>query len=170
MAVHSNFGSFANKMSSKTRRIQIAIRQASDQAEKEILQSAHIAMSGDISQRELNRRGNPFGRKRGRVTKRFQLSPKHRRAYRVSNRRTSVTPTPLMPINDQTGNLKRATRWRGSIKGTRELVASKHYAEFILGEGGTKQMIDRGFAKYMQKVGKYAIARAKPIVIKAIHS
>ncbi len=167
MAVHSNFNSYANTMSAKTRRIQIAIRQASDQAEKEIMQSAHNAMSGQISQKELNRRGNPFGRKRGRSTKNIARHTK----VRVNSRRLGITPTPLMPINEQkAGGLKSATRWRGNIKGIRELVASKHYAEFVLGEGGTKKMIDRGFAKYMKKVSAYAVARAKPIIIKAIHS
>lgn len=165
MAVHSSYKGYSQAMLAKAKRIEDAMRAANAEIDREMKKAAHQAMSGTISTQTLRRLGHPFGRGRRRAT------AKVKRAGRTVGRvRGSVRgKAPLLPINAQTGKLRRSLR--ASVHGgEHRLTVNTRYAKFVLGKGGTTKMVDRGFDAYMKKRLKWEMARAKGQIIKAMHS
>jgi hypothetical protein len=166
MAVHSNFGQFGSSQKAKGLRIAIALQKAQNSVDHAMKAEAFRALSGGVSQAELNRRGNPFGRKRGRSTQNIK------RGGRVVQQVRTVrgkSLTPLLPINAQTKKLRNSIRIRRRGGGT-ELLVATGYAAFVLGNGGTKFMVDRTFQRHMDKTLAWNMARARRGIIQAIHS
>lgn len=104
-------------------------------------------VSGGISTKELRRRGHPFGRRRGRNTlKLIGGSKGSQQRFRTTTK--SKIATPLLPINYQTGKLRRSFRIipeQGfGLQSYRLQFTAKH-AKFVLRQGGTKKMVARGY-------------------------
>lgn len=103
--------------------------------------------SGAISSAELARRGHPFGRGRGRINAKGRM--------RVGLKGI----VPKLPINAQTGELRRSWRLmrRPSASGqVLQLQPTSPHA-IVLRPGGTRNMVARGFwtmmrAAYRRKV------------------
>lgn len=99
------------------------------------MKSEAIALtSGGISTAELRARGHPFGRGARRSTR-----------LRI--------PTPLLPINLQSGRLQRSLRvFRRQAQGEHylQLQFTAPQSKYVLRPGGTTKMVDRGFWKAMR--------------------
>ncbi len=120
---------------------------------EEIFAEMRRLTSGGLSLAELRRRGHPYGRGRGRVTK-------GKRGARV--RVTARGSAPLLPINRQSGGLQsRAFRQIVSRTLTRQVIDAGYRAgaNWVLLPGGTKKMVDRRFWKAIAEFAKRAQRR-----------
>jgi len=110
--------------------------------------------SGTVSSKELARRGHPFGRRRGRITLTAVNTMNGRKVKYRAHKTKSITPTPLLPINRQSGRLQRSLRIipEGGVglQSFRIQFTAPH-AKFVLAKGGTKRMVARGFQTEMRK-------------------
>ena len=109
--------------------------------------------SGTISSAELASRGHPFGRKKGRITLSLYSQGMQKQRYRAHKTRP-VTPTPLLPINRQSGRLIRSLRiipehYTGGQSYRVQFTAP--HAKFVLAAGGTKSMVARGYRTEIRK-------------------
>lgn len=111
--------------------------------------------SGRISTKELARRGHPFGRKKGRITMTVKSAATANQRFRAHKTRP-VVPTPLMPINRQSGELIRSLRiipeHGGAQQSYRVQFTSPHAV--VLSPGGTKNMVARGYWPAVKRVQK----------------
>lgn len=126
--------------------------------------------SGTISSRELARRGHPFGRRRGRISLTLNTSGRSAK-YRG---RAGVVPTPLLPINRQTGALVKSLRVIPEsgigLQSYRAQFTAPH-AKFVLAKGGTRRMVARGYwpelRKRFQPKNRQMIYEARLAILRA---
>lgn len=132
-------------------------------------------VSGTISAKELRRRGHPFGRGRGRVSMTLFSDAggaPSKRKYRAHKTRP-VIPTPLLPINTQTGRLARSLRIipEGGIGlQSFRLQFTAPEAAFVLARGGTRRMVARGYQTELKR--RFAIMNRRTIYnarLKTLH-
>jgi hypothetical protein len=114
-------------------RMQATIKQSVQDMQKQGVQDAVELTGGMIKSRQLAAMGHPFARGRGNAGRmRGKLRP--------------------LPINVQSGKLRRSMRSRGYKKLGFEVLSSQvPYARFILAEGGTRKMVARGLKKEAQR-------------------
>lgn len=76
-----------------------------------------------------------------------------RRRAQGSTRRRNPGQAPLLPINVQTGLLRRGFSMRLAKKSPQTFILNNRapYAKYVLLRGGTRFMVDRGFLKETDK-------------------
>lgn len=115
--------------------------------------------SGTTTQRQLDEKGNPFGRGRGRKTTVEKFKGRRRRGRRAKGF------APLLPINEQTGRLKRSLRLvrvrRGDTTSYRLFFTVRH-AKWILAPGGTSRMVSRRFWEAMRRKRTHLTRSKRP--------
>lgn len=103
-------------------------------------------VSGPIKTKELRRRGHPFGRRRGRISLKLYQNTGRKQTFRAGPK--SRVPTPLLPINYQTGKLRRSFRiipQMGMGVQSFRLQFTARHSKFVLAQGGTKKVVARGY-------------------------
>lgn len=105
----------------------------------EIVEEMYRLTGGKISLAELRRRGHPFGRGSGRVTKGKGLSK-----ARITRRGSA----PMLPINRQRGDLQRRLFSKIVLRTlTRQVIDAgfRAGANWVILPNGTRKMVGRGF-------------------------
>jgi hypothetical protein len=117
--------------------MQATIGQSVDLMKKEGVKDNIELTGGQIKKQELRKMGHPYGR--GRAS--GQGSPAGRKRGRA----------PLLPLNLQSGRLRRAMRSRNigtkQRPGFETYASGVAYAKYILSESGTRKMVARGMKK-----------------------
>lgn len=163
MAVYTNAKALAAGQSRKFGLVVTAWRVEHRKLAYKIADEHLNLTGGSTSSKELARRGYPFGRRRGRITITLHSHGGRRERFRASKVR-SVIPTPLLPINRQSGRLQRSLRIipEGGIglQSFRIQFTAPH-APYVLAPGGTKRMVARGFRTEMRR--RFAILNRQTI-------
>ena len=139
---YSSFGAYGRKLKLRGVRVSFAMAKMADAVGKDVLTEAKAKMSGNIKTVTLKKAGHPFGHKRGRKWS--------------QNRRVRLSAGgafPKLPINEQTGKLKRNTRLHRTRFGGK-VSSNADYAKFILAEDGTRRMVARGYNQHMRRATK----------------
>lgn len=131
-----------------------AVRIEHKRLSEDMLATAHRQLSGTTTTAQLRLMGHPFARKtfsaRG-----FRRENVKGADLRMSSRGVAGIGIPKLPINVQSpGGLRSKTVLRKSNFGVLQrydLVFGTPYAQYVLGEKGTKRMVARGFIQYMRK-------------------
>lgn len=131
-----------------------------DQIVRDSLQDGINLTGGSIRQKTLNKLGNPFGR-----------GPRPNSFAGGGLKRGSRTKIPNLPINMQSGRLRRS--WYVQRQGnTWKLGNRAPHAKFILSPWGTRKMVGREIWGHPSKavgapiglMARYARARLKALV------
>lgn len=110
---------------------QTSIEGSVDIMKDQALADAIALTGGSISSKRLRKLGHPFARSKGKAL--------------LSGRVSTKSKVPLLPINVQSGRLRRAFKSRLYPKqGFDIVVKNVPYAKYILSSRGTEKMIARG--------------------------
>lgn len=136
---HTSAASLAQAMEKRVRDKKATVREALRSAARQLEDDLVELTSGTTKQSELNAKGNPFGR--------GFTNPR-------GGRRGRVRP---LPINRQTGRLQESIYRRKTTENGEEAwrvgfaLTARDGQRFVLRQGGTTRMIDRGFQKEKDK-------------------
>lgn len=141
MGTYRKSASLASAQARRFSRIERSIQIEHRRLAEEMLGVAIQQTSGQISSAELRRRGHPFGRGMGRRNL--------KRGLRGGVRGVA----PKLPINAQTGALRRSWRLfrRTAAHGLVYQLQPTHPHAIVLLPGGTKRMVARGFWTTMRQ-------------------
>jgi hypothetical protein len=140
MATFTRAGDLARHQRERTERLYRSILAASEESARIAREEAEKLTSGTTSTRELTQAGHPFARARG----------ANRFGGRGRGTVSLMRSYPLVPINEQSGRLRRSWRIfrrrdpeKGSVAFQLQNIAPE--SKYVLAPGGTARMIDRGF-------------------------
>jgi hypothetical protein len=100
--------------------------------------------AGGLSQKRLDEMGNPYGRGRSAAVNYVKTGDVSRRGTKGRGR--ARLRAPLLPINRQTGRLRRSVRFvrRGAGVYDVAIGSGVSYARYVLHPAGTRLMVGRG--------------------------
>lgn len=117
----------------------------------DVREDAFDLTSGNVSTKQLRRKGHPFARSRSLV--------------RTTGKGGRRSPVPKLPINRQTGRLRRSLTVHKRYDGPRGQVIVLYFAaphaRFVLALGGTRRMVARGFWRELMKRSRMAQLRSR---------
>lgn len=140
MATYRNSHALAASQARRFARLERSIKIAHKDLADKMMAHAQDQTSGPISSKQLAAMGHPFGRGAGRITAKGKL------------RVTARGSAPLLPINKQSGELKRSWRLfrRNTASGQMFQLQPTSPHAIVLRPGGTKKMVARGFWTMMK--------------------
>ncbi len=136
----------------------------------------HDATDGKIKSKQLAAMGHPFGRLSSGDPRTGGRGAKDGRKFIGAGIKGQVTRKGVvrpLPINEQTGRLKRGITLTGPLGGRRSeyrLFTTVPYAKYVLRPGGTRKMVDRGLLGprgFLRKRHKARIAAYIDVVRKS---
>lgn len=131
-----------------------AVRIEHKRLSEDMLETAHKQLSGSVTTAQLVAMGHPFAR-RTMSARGFRRESIGGTDLRMSSKGFAGIGIPKLPINVQKADgLRSKTVLRKSNFGVLQrydLVFGTRYAQYVLGEKGTKRMVARGFIQYMRK-------------------
>lgn len=156
MAVFHSAKALANHQQARFERVHRKVRVLHAEMAEFSRVDALKLTSGDISSKELARRGHPFGRKKFGAGGKVQRSS-YKRFRLTMHAGGLVISTPKLPINAQTGRLQRSLRvFRRSLSTGQvlDIQFTARHATFVLSPTGTKRMVPRGFWPEMKRLSR----------------
>lgn len=111
--------------------------------------------AGRLGQKDLDRMGNPYGRGRSAKSNYVKTGDLSRRG--ASGRGKARLRAPLLPINRQSGQLRRSVRFvrRGAGVYDVGIGSTVSYARYVLHPAGTVLMVGRGLLGWRKVRSSY---------------
>lgn len=146
MAVFRSAQVLANSQQNRSRKVVHAWKIEHKKMAGDLGRDMQDMVSGSVKTKELRRRGHPFGRRKGRISLKLYRNTGRKQTWRAGPK--SRVPTPLLPINLQSGRLRRSFRiipQTGIGVQSFRLQFTARHSKFVLAQGGTKKMVARGY-------------------------